>query len=111
MVCAVERLGHVPGYISSKTTCRSRSQPPFLTSAIREVVPFVNAEEWLARAVAAEQEYAGYWTAPPHQTEYGLSRYVDLGGDGCVTVPDTPHRAMAESRQDNTALFGSDSAL
>jgi alpha,alpha-trehalase len=110
MLYAVERLGHVPGYISSKTTCLSRSQPPFLTSAIREVVPFVDDEEWLARAAAAaEQEYAGYWNAPPHQTEYGLNRYVDLGGDGCVTVPDTPHhRAMAESGWDNTARFGSD---
>lgn len=41
MLYAIERLGLVPGYISARTACRSRSQPPFLTSAIREVAPFV----------------------------------------------------------------------
>jgi alpha,alpha-trehalase len=110
MLYAIERLGHVPGYISSRTACRSRSQPPFLTAAIREVAPFVDDPAWLARAAdTAEREYAGYWTASPHQTEYGLSRYIDAGADGCVTVPDTPHhRAMAESGWDNTARFGPD---
>lgn len=110
MVYAVEQLGHVPGYVSSKTACRSRSQPPFLTSAIREVAPFVDDRAWLARAVAAaEREYHGYWTATPHLTELGLSRYIDAGDDGCVTVPDTPHhRAMAESGWDNTSRFGND---
>jgi alpha,alpha-trehalase len=110
MLHAIERLGHVPGYISSKTVCRSRSQPPFLTSAIREVAPFIADPGWLARAAdAAEREYLEYWTARPHQTEYGLSRFIDAGGDGCVTVPDTPHfRAMAESGWDNTARFGAD---
>jgi alpha,alpha-trehalase len=110
MIYAVERLGHVPCYVSSKTACRSRSQPPFLTSAIREVAPFAGDREWLARAVAAaEREYLGYWMAEPHLTSLGLSRYIDPGDDGCVTVPDTPHfRAMAESGWDNTARFGDD---
>ncbi len=113
MIYAVERLGHVPGYLSSKTACVSRSQPPFLTSAIREVAPFVNDRDWLARAVAAaEREYLGYWTAQPHLTHLGLSRYVDPGNDGCVTVPNTPHhRAMAESGWDNTARFGDDTTM
>jgi hypothetical protein len=49
----------------------------------------------------------GYWTAGPHLVEPGLSRYIDLGGDGCGTVPDSPHhRAIAESGWDNTARFG-----
>jgi alpha,alpha-trehalase len=113
MIYAVEQIGHVPCYISSKTACRSRSQPPYLTSAIREVAPFVDDRAWLARAVAAaEREYLGYWAAEPHLTETGLSRYVDLGHDGCVTVPDTPHhRAMAESGWDNTARFGDDTTM
>lgn len=113
MIYAVERLGHVPCYISSKTVCRSRSQPPFLTSAIREVAPFIGDRAWLARAVAAaEREYLGYWMTEPHLTRLGLSRYIDPGGDGCVTVPDTPHfRAMAESGWDNTARFGSDTTM
>jgi alpha,alpha-trehalase len=41
-----------------------------------------------------------------------LSRYIDPGGDGCVTVPGTPHyRAMAESGWDNTARFGDDTTM
>ncbi len=113
MIYAVEQIGHVPCYISSKTVCRSRSQPPFLTSAIREVAPFVDDRAWLARAVAAaEREYHGYWTTAPHLTGLGLSRYIDPGHDGCRTVPDTAHhRAMAESGWDNTARFGDDTTM
>jgi neutral trehalase len=106
----VEQLGHVPGYISAKTLCRSRSQSPYLTVAIWEVLPDRDDPAWLARAAAAaEQEYQEYWTTEPHLTQIGLSRYIDPGQDGCVTVPDTPHhRAMAESGWDNTRRFGSD---
>lgn len=113
MIYAVEKLGHVPCYISSKTACRSRSQPPFLTSAIREVAPYVADRDWLARATAAaEREYLGYWMTEPHLTGLGLNRYIDPGGDGCETVPDTPHyRAMAESGWDNTARFGDDTTM
>jgi alpha,alpha-trehalase len=113
MIFAVEQIGHVPCYLSSRTACRSRSQPPFLTSAIREVAPFVDDRAWLARAVAAaEREYFDYWTAEPHLTWTGLSRYIDPGQDGCVTVPDTPHhRAMAESGWDNTARFSDNATM
>lgn len=110
LVHTVERLGHVPGYISAKTLCRSRSQSPYLTAAIWEVLPYRDDPAWLARAAAAaEQEYQEYWTTEPHLTQIGLSRYIDPGEDGCVTVPDTPHhRAMAESGWDNTGRFGND---
>jgi alpha,alpha-trehalase len=110
LLYAVEQLGHVPGYISSKTLCRSRSQSPYLTAAITEVLPYRDDPAWLARAAAAaEREYRQYWTAEPHLTQIGLSRYIDPGQDGCVTVPDTPHhRAMAESGWDNTGRFGTD---
>jgi hypothetical protein len=94
LVYAVERLGHVPGYVSAKTACRSRSQSPYLTAAILEILPYRSQGDpaWLARAAAAaEREYRRYWTAEPHLTDTGLSRYVDLGHNGCVTVPDTPH--------------------
>jgi hypothetical protein len=40
LVHTVEQLGHVPGYISAKTLCRSRSQSPYLTAAIWEVLPY-----------------------------------------------------------------------
>jgi alpha,alpha-trehalase len=112
LIHTVEQLGRVPGYISAKTLCRSRSQSPYLTAAISEVLPYRHHGDpaWLARAVAAaEREYRQYWTVEPHLTELGLSRYVDPGQDGCVTVPDTPHhRAMAESGWDNTGRFGND---
>jgi alpha,alpha-trehalase len=110
LVHAVERIGHVPGYISSRTVCRSRSQTPYLTAAISAVLPYRDDPSWLARAAAAaEREYLEYWTAEPHLTGTGLSRYVDPGGNGCVTVPDTPHyRAVAESGWDNSPRFGDD---
>lgn len=108
LIHTIEQLGHVPGYISAKTACRSRSQSPYLTAAISEVLGYRDDPAWLARAAAAaEQEYRQYWTAEPHQTQIGLSLYIDPGTDGCVTVPDTPHhRAMAESGWDNTGRFG-----
>lgn len=112
LVASVEEFGMVPNYNSPKAVCRSRSQPPFLTSAIIEVSPTVPDRVWLERAVAAATtEYEQYWTREPHLTGLGLSRYVDPTGEGCGTVPDTPHhRAMAESGWDNTARFGSDAS-
>jgi alpha,alpha-trehalase len=109
MISAVERVGHVPGYISSKTTCRSRSQSPYLTAAISEVLPY-RGERWLVgAAAAAEREYQEYWCAASHLTGTGLSRYADVGANGCTTVPDTPHyRSLAESGWDNTPRFGTD---
>ncbi len=112
MVAEVEEFGMVPNYNSQRTVCRSRSQPPLLTDAIVEVWPSVMDRAWLGRAVAAATiEYEEYWTREPHLTDLGLSRYVDLTGEGCGTVPDTPHhRAMAESGWDNTNRFGSDTS-
>jgi alpha,alpha-trehalase len=112
MVASIEEFGMVPNYNSPNTVCRSRSQPPLLTDMINEVLPFIDDHEWLERAVAAATlEYEGYWTSEPHLIDLGLSRYVDATGEGCGTVPDTPHhRAMAESGWDNTARFGADAS-
>ena len=109
-VVSIEEFGFVPNYNGPKGVCASRSQPPFLTWAIGEVWPTVSDSAWLERAVsAATTEYERYWTAEPHRTELGLSRYIDLGGEGCETVPDSPHhRAIAESGWDNTTRFGDD---
>jgi alpha,alpha-trehalase len=110
-ITEVEEFGLVPNYNSPQSVCRSRSQSPFLTSAIREVLPSINNLAWLDRAVrAAATEYKGYWLAEPHLTEIGLSRYIDTGKNGgCETVPDTPHyRAIGESGWDNTPRFGDD---
>lgn len=112
MVAEVEEFGMVPNYNSPKTVCCSRSQPPLLTDAILQVWPSVADRGWLERAVAAVTvEYEQYWTKEPHLTDLGLSRYVDPTGEGCGTVPDTPHhRALAESGWDNTNRFGNDAS-
>lgn len=112
MIGSIEEYGHVPNYNAPTGVCASRSQPPFLTDAIVTVLPSIADREWLERAVtAATIEHEHYWTREPHLTEMGLSRYVDPTGEGCGTVPDTPHhRAMAESGWDNTARFGLDAS-
>lgn len=112
LVAEVEEFAMVPNYNSQRSVCRSRSQPPLLTGAVSEVWPSVGDRQWLERAVAAARiEYEQYWTSEPHITELGLSRYVDPTGEGCGTVPDTPHhRAMAESGWDNTERFGGDAS-
>ena len=110
-VAEIEAFGHIPNYNGFRSVCSSRSQPPFLTSAIKEIYPFVDDRGWLEHAAnAAATEYRGYWLAEPHITEIGLSRYIDIGGNGgCETVPDTPHyRAIGESGWDNTPRFGDD---
>jgi alpha,alpha-trehalase len=108
LIYEVEEFGHVPNYNSPRNVCQSRSQSPFLTAAISEVYPFIGDPAWLATATrAAVREYEGYWTVEPHLTKIGLSRYVDTGGNGCGTVPDSPHyRAISESGWDNTPRFG-----
>jgi alpha,alpha-trehalase len=110
-VMEVEEFGFVPNYNGPKSICSSRSQSPFLTSAIWEVYPSIDDLTWLERsASAAATEYQGYWLAEPHLTDTGLSRYVDIARNGgCETVPDTPHhRAVGESGWDNTPRFGDD---
>jgi len=111
LVTEVEKFGFVPNYNGSESVCSSRSQSPFLTSAIREIFPSNNDLAWLDRvASAAATEYEDYWVAEPHITDLGLSRYIDLAENGgCETVPDTPHfRAIGESGWDNTPRFGDD---
>lgn len=110
LIYEVEQFGYAPGYVGLRKVCQSRSQSPFLTSAIYEVYPYVNDRTWLTRAVdAVTKEYYGYWLTEPHLTDTGLSRYYDTGQKGGTTVPDTPHyRAIAESGWDNTPRFGDD---
>ena len=109
LLVELEQVGLVPNFNAPDVVCRGRSQPPLLTSMIREVLP-AREREWLEWAAAlAAREYETYWTAEPHQTELGLSRYVDPWVAPCPTVPDTPHhRALAESGWDNTPRFGAD---
>jgi alpha,alpha-trehalase len=67
---------------ANRTYFFTRSQPPFLTSMIREVYEHEPSPDtaWLARAYAfAERDYA-LWISPAHQAgQTGLARYYDLG--------------------------------
>ena len=69
---------------ANRTYYFTRSQPPFLTSMIREVYEHPNgnpiSKAWLDRAYHyAERDYA-LWSAPPHLAgDTGLARYDDIG--------------------------------
>jgi alpha,alpha-trehalase len=74
---------------ANRTYFFTRSQPPFLSSMIREVYehPASGAapdKAWLARAYSYAQRDYALWTSPAHQAgSTRLSRYHDLG-DGPV---------------------------
>lgn len=67
----------------------TRSQPPFLTSAVRAVYERTHDRQWLARALHyAERDHATWTTAPFLAGTTGLSRYYDVG-DG--PIPEMGH--------------------
>lgn len=77
----MQRFGVIPN--SGRMYHTGRSQPPFLTTLIRQVFDATGDLEWLDGAVTlAQQEYEQVWmgTAHPHwrQVFEGLSRYYDV---------------------------------
>ncbi len=70
---------------ANRTYFFTRSQPPFLSSMIREVYEHPEAGaapdiKWLAKAYAHAQRDYALWTSPEHRAgETGLARYNDLG--------------------------------
>ena len=69
---------------ANRTYYFTRSQPPFLTSMIREVYEHPTgkplSKAWLAKAYSYAQRDYGLWTAPPHLAgDTGLARYEDIG--------------------------------
>ncbi len=70
---------------ANRTYFFTRSQPPFLTSMIREVYehPAAGAKPdraWLARAYSLAQRDYALWVSPEHRAgDTGLARYRDLG--------------------------------
>jgi alpha,alpha-trehalase len=70
---------------ANRTYFFTRSQPPFLSSMIREVYEHRAAglkpdAKWLARAYGFAQRDYSLWTSPEHQAgNTGLARYHDLG--------------------------------
>lgn len=73
---------------ANRTYYLTRSQPPFLTSMIREVYEHRGgtsiSKAWLAKAYDYAKRDYGVWTTEPHLAgDTGLARYYDLG-DGPV---------------------------
>jgi alpha,alpha-trehalase len=70
---------------ANRTYFFTRSQPPFLTSMIREVYEHPAAgvqpdKAWLAKAYGYAQRDYALWVSPPHKAgDTGLARYNDLG--------------------------------
>ncbi|MCU1250365.1 MAG: Alpha,alpha-trehalase [Edaphobacter sp.] len=69
---------------ANRTYYFTRSQPPFLTSMIREVYEHQTgkplSKAWLAKAYNYAQRDYALWSAPPHLAEdTGLARYYDIG--------------------------------
>ena len=69
---------------ANRTYYFTRSQPPFLTSMIREVYEHPTgkglSKAWLAKAYDYAQRDYALWSAPPHLAgDTGLARYYDIG--------------------------------
>ncbi|HEY8997114.1 MAG TPA: trehalase family glycosidase, partial [Edaphobacter sp.] len=69
---------------ANRTYYLTRSQPPFLTSMIRELYEHPGGKPlsraWLARAYGYASRDYGVWTSAPHLAgDTGLARYSDLG--------------------------------
>jgi alpha,alpha-trehalase len=69
---------------ANRTYFFTRSQPPFLTSMIREVYEHPNGRQlskaWLSKAYSYAQRDYDLWTSPIHHAgDTGLARYHDIG--------------------------------
>lgn len=65
---------------ANRTYYLTRSQPPFLTSAVRGIHDRTHDDRWLARAYAYAVRDHALWTRAPHLAgTTGLSRYFDVG--------------------------------
>jgi len=69
---------------ANRTYFFTRSQPPFLTSMIREVYEHPNgkpiSKAWLTKAYSYAQRDYALWTSPIHRAgDTGLARYKDIG--------------------------------
>lgn len=75
---------------ANRTYYLTRSQPPFLTSAIRAIHHVTGDVGWLSRAYERAKRDHAMWARPPHLAgDTGLSRYYDLGQG---PVPETGHQ-------------------
>lgn len=75
-----QRFGFIPN--ANRTYRLTRSQPPYLTSMIKEVFEISNDKKWLEIAFTiAKKEYEDVWLKDPRKTKIGLSRYYDKTGE------------------------------
>ncbi|MFA5140112.1 MAG: trehalase family glycosidase [Elusimicrobiota bacterium] len=87
---------------ANRTYYLTRSQPPFLSSMLRETYARLPKDEkslaWLKEGLdAVIQEYGAVWTSPPRALEpYGLSRYFDDGTGPCPEVEPGHYDAILE---------------
>ena len=97
LLAEVDAFGFVPNFNAPHCVCLSRSQPPLLTSMIREVAQTRNLD-WLDRASGlAAREYDGYWCTAPHRRP---ARPQPLRGQR-RPVPDRPgHAALQSGRRE-----------
>lgn len=82
MVYEIEHYGKILN--ANRSYYLARSQPPFLTSMVRSVLPLMpkipNTKAWLRTTLkAAIKEYLTVWMGPDHLTPMGLSRYYGYG--------------------------------
>lgn len=69
---------------ANRTYYLTRSQPPFLTSAVRAIHEQTRDRAWLTRAYGFAVRDHALWTTAPHLAgDTGLSRYYDVG-DGPI---------------------------
>ncbi|HBL16782.1 MAG TPA: trehalase [Elusimicrobia bacterium] len=112
-VYQVERYGRILN--ANRTYYLTRSQPPLLSSMLREtyaLLPHDDAgREWFQRGVEAViREYRTLWTAAPRLVEpFGLSRYYDEGAGPCPEVEpghyDATLAPFARARRVSTAEY------
>jgi alpha,alpha-trehalase len=92
---------------ANRTYFFTRSQPPFLSSMIREVYEHPAGKQpskaWLAKAYSYAQRDYNLWTSPIHRAgDTGLARYRDIGegpvpemADDSDYYPDVIHWLLA----------------
>jgi len=72
----METYGIIPN--GNRTDYLSRSQPPYLSSMIKEVFKYTQDRKWLEKAFqVAKREYHEVWLTDGHLTSTNLSRYYD----------------------------------
>ncbi len=92
-----DKYGIIPN--ANRKDYMNRSQPPYLTSMIREIYSVYRDDVWLKKAfAAAKKEYAKTWTSEPRITNIGLSKFHGERGSHFL--------AEKESGWDFTSRFG-----